>query len=278
MKLNLCAIASFSLSFCCLLLAAFIWHYARSKTHRIWALFNLVVALWGFGNFLAAISPTPEQAMWSWRFCYIPGTYISVVFYHLICSWSEIERPKFKLFAKAFGIVALCLRGMLWAQGSRKLNLLTIAGVIAVIAGGVGAVILAGPGVAAIQQYAAAVDAGRPGLQASTAAHFSQLAGLVFVLSWQTVAAAGFAVWFAGVAFVFTREFRLIRVVTLVAAAGGVVSATGRVLDVPVVAAAGVLTLIGGWFVSVWFLGREFVAMGAIHGSDVLDEDDEEDA
>lgn len=114
MNLNLCAIASISLSFCCLLLAVFIRHYARSQTHRVWALFNLVVALWGFGNFLAAISPTPGPAMLNWRLCYIPGTYISVVFYHLICSWCEIKRPKFKLFAKTFGVVFMPLLFTSW--------------------------------------------------------------------------------------------------------------------------------------------------------------------
>ena len=41
-------------------------------------------------------------------------------------------------FSLAFGVIALCTRGMLWRQGATKMNLLTVGAVVAVITGGAG--------------------------------------------------------------------------------------------------------------------------------------------
>lgn len=179
-------------------------------------------------------------------------------------------------FSLAFGVIALCTRGMLWQQGARKMNLLMVAAVVAVVAGGAGAVILAGPGVAAIKQFASATQMGQPGAAAAAGAQFEELVGVVFVLLWQTVAVLGFGCWFAGLGSVLTSEFRLLRGACLVAALGAGVALLGQVVSSAELTALGVVVLLAGWFVTIWFLGREFAAMGPIPGTE--DEDEDEDS
>ena len=103
--MNLFALAGLSLSIFCFGLALFILKFAKSKLHYIWAAFNTAVALWGFGTFLAGISKTPDQAVLAWRLAYLPCTFITIIFYHFICSFCHLKRGKTLVFAYAGGIL-----------------------------------------------------------------------------------------------------------------------------------------------------------------------------
>ncbi|MCR4337647.1 MAG: hypothetical protein NUV91_07585 [Candidatus Omnitrophica bacterium] len=107
--MNLFALAGLSLSIFCFVLAIIVIWFARNPTQRIWSAFNIVVALWGFGTFLAGISKTPEEAIFNWKLTYLPGTFVAIVFYHLICSFCNVKDKKVLAFTYLQGLIFLPL-------------------------------------------------------------------------------------------------------------------------------------------------------------------------
>lgn len=107
MIISLFAWAGLSLGVLCLLLAFIVLAYSKQKVHRLWALFNTVVALWGLGTCLAGLASNPAQAIQSWKIAYLPCTFIAIVFYHLICTFCHINRKKMIIFAYTQGILFL---------------------------------------------------------------------------------------------------------------------------------------------------------------------------
>ena len=73
-NMTLFAFASLSVALCCFILAAFVFITGKSRLHRTWAAFNMVVGLWSLGTFYAAISKISTQALLSWKLSYLPCT------------------------------------------------------------------------------------------------------------------------------------------------------------------------------------------------------------
>jgi signal transduction histidine kinase len=99
LDLNVFSMAGLSLGVACLLLALLVFGYAKQIVHRVWAIFNIVVGIWGLGTFFVGISKSYEQALISWKFSYSGGILIAVLFYHVVCSFCKLERRKLILFA-----------------------------------------------------------------------------------------------------------------------------------------------------------------------------------
>ena len=66
--------------------------FGRSKIHQVLGLFNLSVAIWGFGCFIAGMAATGESALAGWRFAQVGGIFIAVFFYHMVCIFCELKR------------------------------------------------------------------------------------------------------------------------------------------------------------------------------------------
>ena len=81
--------------------------YAKQKVHRLWALFNTVVALWGFGDCWAGVAANSAQAIQNWKIAYLPCTFIAIVFYHLICTFCGINRKGMIVFSYVAGVLFL---------------------------------------------------------------------------------------------------------------------------------------------------------------------------
>lgn len=90
--MNIFALASLSVSVCCFTLAIFILRVAKTKTHKIWAFFNLAVCLWAINLFFVAISNSPYDAGLSWRRVYGLGIFVPITFYHFIHSFCELKK------------------------------------------------------------------------------------------------------------------------------------------------------------------------------------------
>ncbi len=103
--LTLFAIASLTLVVFLSILIVIILLFAKTKTHYLWALFNVVVVGWGLGLFFVGLSKTPERALLFWKLAYIPGTFISVVFCHLVFSLINLPQKKFLIFAYVQGFL-----------------------------------------------------------------------------------------------------------------------------------------------------------------------------
>ncbi len=94
MNLNPFSISGLFLTITSFILILIILIYGKTKLHRLWALFNVAVGIWGFGSFLIGKASTETAALIYWRLANIGIIFIAVFFFHVICVFCEISRPK----------------------------------------------------------------------------------------------------------------------------------------------------------------------------------------
>lgn len=112
MSLSLLAIFGILLSSTCLIVALIAFIYGKQRLHKIWALFNLCVAIWGLGMFfIGDKNLNKEGALFFWKFAHIGGMFIPVVFLHTMLELCSIRKRKFLSFfyAQALFFVILTL-------------------------------------------------------------------------------------------------------------------------------------------------------------------------
>ena len=97
--MNLFSVASLSEATLSTLLAFIVFAFSTKKVHRIWGIFNVIIAIWGLTNFMAGMSETPESALIFWRLTCLVCTFISVVFYHVIIEFCQIKKILMLSFA-----------------------------------------------------------------------------------------------------------------------------------------------------------------------------------
>lgn len=103
--MSLFALSGLSITFTCLALFFVILFYGKTKIHKIWAIFNLVVAVWGIGTYLAGKADSPESALFGWRIAFGGALFISVFFYHTVCIFGDLERKKTLIYAYSQAIL-----------------------------------------------------------------------------------------------------------------------------------------------------------------------------
>lgn len=96
--MNLFAITSLLCGVFCLVLAVFSSLSGKSTTHKLLALYNIVVSLWGFGCFIAGIAKSSEAALVGWKVADMGGFFIGVIFYHCIIELFSLKRPSIILY------------------------------------------------------------------------------------------------------------------------------------------------------------------------------------
>lgn len=97
--MNLFAITSLSCGITCAVLAFIALIYGKTKLHRILLWFNIVVALWGIGLFLAGIANTEPEAIFGWKLGHLGGFFIAPLFYHMIYVFCGVRWRKLLYFA-----------------------------------------------------------------------------------------------------------------------------------------------------------------------------------
>jgi len=107
--MNLFSVASLSVAIICALLAFIVFAYSTQNVHKLWALFNVIIAIWGFANFGAGMSTAPETALLFWRLTYLACTFIAVVFYHVIIEFCQVDRRRMLFFAYLQGFMFVLL-------------------------------------------------------------------------------------------------------------------------------------------------------------------------
>jgi hypothetical protein len=90
--MNLFAIAGLSCGISCTILALIALIFGKAKIQRILALFNISVAIWGYGCFVVGIADTELKSLFWWRFGQTGGIFIAVFFYHMICIFCNLPR------------------------------------------------------------------------------------------------------------------------------------------------------------------------------------------
>ena len=92
--MNLFAIAGLSCGISCTILALIALIFGNAKIHRILALFNTSVAIWGYGCFIVGIVTTEPMALLGWRFGQAGGIFIATFFYHMVCMFCGLQRKR----------------------------------------------------------------------------------------------------------------------------------------------------------------------------------------
>lgn len=100
--MNLFAFSGMLLGTTCLALVLIIAFYGKTRLHRVWLLFNVAVAIWGFGSFFIGIASNPSSALTSWKFATIGAIFLSVFFYHMSCIFCNVEEARRKLIIFAY--------------------------------------------------------------------------------------------------------------------------------------------------------------------------------
>lgn len=93
--MNFFAISSAIVFLSSIALFLLIISYRKIPLHLIWALFNLVAAVWGLGSFIIATSHSSESANLGWKIAMIGIYFLPVSFYHTVYEISKLKRKAF---------------------------------------------------------------------------------------------------------------------------------------------------------------------------------------
>ncbi len=77
----------------------------RTNTYKLLTWFNVSVAFWGFGCFVAAISVNERMALLGWKIAHIGGFFVAPIFYHLVSVLCGIPRKKVQFFGYLQGSI-----------------------------------------------------------------------------------------------------------------------------------------------------------------------------
>jgi len=72
-----------------LIYGVFVFSFGKEKLHRVWALFNIVSSIWGFGLCFATFAKSVPQADIWWKVAFTGSMTIPIVFFHvcyLLCN------------------------------------------------------------------------------------------------------------------------------------------------------------------------------------------------
>jgi len=106
-KLNLFVIGGFILTISCLIVMMVNIVFGRKKINFIWSLFNLSVAIWGFGAFMVGISQNPQNVLLWWKINHIGVIWIPVFILHTVYLLTNRVNKKILVFAY---IQAICFQ------------------------------------------------------------------------------------------------------------------------------------------------------------------------
>jgi len=96
--MNLFSLSGLAITVTCLGLFLIIVIYGKTKIHRLWAVLNIVVSIWGVGTYLVGNAKSPQEALISWRIAFSGALYISVFFYHTVCVFGNLDRRRTLVF------------------------------------------------------------------------------------------------------------------------------------------------------------------------------------
>jgi len=102
--MNALALSGFFMGITCGFLGILILRYTRSKLHVTFGLQNLGIALWGFGNGFAAISSSPENALFWWKIAHVGGFVLMAFLLHHVLLLNGFSPKKMLIFLYGWGI------------------------------------------------------------------------------------------------------------------------------------------------------------------------------
>ena len=83
----------------CVGLAVFISIFGKFKIHKIWAFFNISVAVWGLGMFFIGYKNADlDKAIIWWKIAHIGGYLLPISFLHTMMEFASVKRRKILFF------------------------------------------------------------------------------------------------------------------------------------------------------------------------------------
>jgi len=95
------------------------WKGADRPLNRLWFMFTLSVAAWGFGGMWIALAPTPNQALLAWRLSFACGVvWIPILFHHFVYAFCSLRQRTFLISAYVTGIAffPLCFTNVFFSD------------------------------------------------------------------------------------------------------------------------------------------------------------------
>ncbi len=105
--MNYFALSGFLIGCACAAMALWVFRNSTANTaNKIWSLFCVSVAIWGFGAMFIGLSKDPDEALLYWRMSYVGVIFIPTLFYHFVVVFLHLKR--------ALALAALYLVSMLF--------------------------------------------------------------------------------------------------------------------------------------------------------------------
>lgn len=98
MHINLFSLAGFLIATTCIFYFFLLLFIGKLKLHKIWALYNLAIGIWGIGSFLVG-SANEINALFAWRVAYFGALFTCVFFYHTISVFCNLKNKIFLYFS-----------------------------------------------------------------------------------------------------------------------------------------------------------------------------------
>jgi signal transduction histidine kinase len=95
------------------------WKGAHRPLNRLWFIFTVSVAAWGFGGMWIALASTPSQALWAWRLALACGVlWIPIFFHHFVQTFCNLPGRAFLICTYVTGIAVfpLCFTNLLFSD------------------------------------------------------------------------------------------------------------------------------------------------------------------
>jgi signal transduction histidine kinase len=92
---------------------------AHRPLNRLWFIFTISVAVWGFGGMWIALAPTPQQALLAWRLSFACGVvWIPILFHHFVYSFCNLREKTLLISVYVTGIAVfpLCFTSLFFAD------------------------------------------------------------------------------------------------------------------------------------------------------------------
>lgn len=81
------------------------WKGSNRPLNRLWFIFTVSVAMWGFGGMWIALAPTSNQALWAWRLAFACGVvWIPIFFHHFVHTFCNLSGRASLILSYATGM------------------------------------------------------------------------------------------------------------------------------------------------------------------------------
>ncbi|MBI5056891.1 MAG: hypothetical protein HZB61_09790 [Nitrospirae bacterium] len=109
MILNFFTTSGLLLGITCSVLTGILLIYGRSKLHRLWTLFNILSAIWGFSIFNIGIAANENQALLAWKFANAGGGILAPLLLHIVYIFCGNQKRHLVVFAYIQVVVFIIL-------------------------------------------------------------------------------------------------------------------------------------------------------------------------